>query len=111
MEVDGICLPLLLDTAAFRSLLSEPMVWRLFPHQKWMGCLYAFNHQLLIDAAVSQVIQPLRQLPLALSDDITAETAEAAGRWHHLISNLVVAKKKSGGLCPCVSESKQTGDP
>ncbi|KAI3364020.1 hypothetical protein L3Q82_010785, partial [Scortum barcoo] len=193
VEVDGVCLPLLLDTAASRSLLSESTVRRLFPRQlikagaeelygyghtrigmvgtctfsvrygsrflpaftfqvsrhganllgfdlfcalgfsitdntgtailtvttpwqqRWpslftgLGCLTAFNHQPLIDSTVSPVIQPLRRLPLSLHDDVTAELQKLldagiiervdASPW---ISNLVVAKKKSDGLCPCV---------
>ncbi|MEQ2195566.1 hypothetical protein XENOCAPTIV_014823, partial [Xenoophorus captivus] len=70
-----------------------------------LGCLSAFDHQLLIDPAVSSVLQPLCWLPLALYDNVTAKILKlldpgviewvVASSW---ISNLVVAKKKSGGL-------------
>lgn len=33
VELDGVCLPLLLDTAASKSFLNEPTVWRLFSHR------------------------------------------------------------------------------
>lgn len=66
-----------------------------------LGCLTAFNHQPLINTAVSPVIQPLRRLPLALRDDITIELQKLldagiiervdASPW---ISNLVVTEKK-----------------
>lgn len=193
VELDGVNLSLLLDTAASRSLLNESTVRRLFPRlaikagaedlygyghtkigmvgtatfsvrygsktlpaftfqvsrqganllgfdlfcalgfsitdnlgatiltvatpwlHRWpslfagLGCLTAFNHQPLIDPAVASVIQPLRRLPLALRDDVTAELHKLleagiiervnASPW---ISNLVVAKKKTGGLRPCI---------
>ncbi|KAJ8333462.1 hypothetical protein SKAU_G00414700 [Synaphobranchus kaupii] len=134
VELDGVCLPLLLDTAASKSLLNVSTVRRLFPlrtlkadaddlygygHNKigmrWpslfngLGCLTAFNHQPLLSPEVRPVIQPLRRLPLALRDDVTAELHKLleAGIIERLnaspwISNLVVAKKKSGGLRPCV---------
>ncbi|KAI3360245.1 hypothetical protein L3Q82_014555 [Scortum barcoo] len=141
VELDGVCLPLLVDTAASKSLLSESTVRWLFlstvdhgrhrgavqiqPHQDWhgrhlhllqppanllgfdlfctlgfsitdntgtsilmvttpwqhrwpslfagLGCLSTFNHQPLIDPAVSPVIQPLRCLPLCLHDDVMAK--------------------------------------
>lgn len=58
---------------------------------------------------MSPVFQPLRQLPLALRDDVTddlqkllysgiTERVNASLR----ISNLVVARKKMGGLRPCI---------
>ncbi|KAJ8352061.1 hypothetical protein SKAU_G00235370 [Synaphobranchus kaupii] len=134
VELDGVCLPLLLDTAASKSLLNVSTVRRLFPlrtfkaaaedlyghgHNKigmrWpslfngLGCLTAFNHQPLLSPEVRPVIQPLRRLPLALRDDVTAELHKLleAGIIERLdaspwISNLVVAKKKSGGLRPCI---------
>ncbi|KAJ8339345.1 hypothetical protein SKAU_G00361310 [Synaphobranchus kaupii] len=83
--------------------------------QKWpalfdgLGCLTAFTHRPLVNAEVSPVMQPLRRIPLALRDDVTKELntlLEAgiiepvnAAPW---ISNLVIAKKKSGGLRVCV---------
>ena len=193
MELDGVCLPLLLDTATSRSLLNESTVRRLFPRQtvradaeelygyghakigmvgtttfavrygsralpaftfqvsrhgtnllgfdlfcalgfsimdnvgatiltvatpwqqRWpslftgLGCLSAFNHQPLINQEVPPVIQPLRRLPLALRDYVTSELQKLfdagiieqvdASPW---VSNLVVARKKSGGLRPCI---------
>lgn len=193
VELDGVCLPLLLDTGASKSLLNVSTVRRLFPlraltadavdlygyghskigmvgtitcavrygtkalpaftfqvsrqganlmgfdlfcklgftlvdysgaailsvgspwHQRWpalfsgLGCLTAFNHQPLLKPEVRPVIQPIRRLPLALRDDVTAELQKLldagiieridASPW---ISNLVVAKKKSGGLRPCI---------
>ncbi|KAI3360335.1 hypothetical protein L3Q82_014649 [Scortum barcoo] len=47
VEVDGVCLPLLLDTAASRSLLSESTVRRLFPQQLIKAGaeeLYGYGH-------------------------------------------------------------------
>ncbi|KAG7505880.1 hypothetical protein JOB18_041623 [Solea senegalensis] len=74
-----------------------------------LGCLTVFNHQPLINPRVSPVIQPQCWLPLALRDDVTAELQKLleAGIIERIdtspwISNLVVAKKKSGGLRPCV---------
>ncbi|KAI3358905.1 hypothetical protein L3Q82_015296 [Scortum barcoo] len=74
-----------------------------------LGCLNTVNHQPLIDPTVSPVIQPLRRLPLSLRDNVTAKLQKLldagiiervdASPW---ISNLVVAKKKSAGLRPCV---------
>lgn len=74
-----------------------------------LGCLSAFNHQPLVDQAVHPVIQPLRRLPLGLRDDVTVELQKLlnAGIIERVdalpwVSNLVVARKKTGGLRPCV---------
>ncbi|KAF0039087.1 hypothetical protein F2P81_009571 [Scophthalmus maximus] len=185
VELDGACLPLLLDTGATRSLLNVSTIRRLFPlrtstagaedlygyghskigmvgtiafsvcygtktlpsvtfqvsrhgrnlmgmdlfcdlgfsfldytgsailsvsspwQQRWpvlfdsLGCLTAFNHQPLLNEEVRPVIQ--------LRDNVTAELRKLleagiinqvnASPW---ISNLVVARKKSGGLRPCI---------
>ncbi|KAJ8369984.1 hypothetical protein SKAU_G00100120 [Synaphobranchus kaupii] len=85
--------------------------WR----QKWpalfdgLGCLTAFSDRPLVNPDVSPVIQPLRRIPLALRDDVTHELSSLlemgiieqvnAAPW---ISNLVIAKKKSGGIRICV---------
>ncbi|KAJ8354422.1 hypothetical protein SKAU_G00219890 [Synaphobranchus kaupii] len=85
--------------------------WR----QKWpalfdgLGCLTAFTHRPLVNPDVSPIIQPLRRIPLALRDDVTHELGSLlemgiieqvnAAPW---ISNLVIAKKKSGGIRICV---------
>ena len=55
------------------------------------------------------MIQPIRRLPLALCDDVTAELQKLldagiieridASPW---ISNVAVVKKKLGGLRPCI---------
>lgn len=47
VELDGVCLPLLLDTAASKSLLSESTVRRLFPRQTIKAGaeeLYGYGH-------------------------------------------------------------------
>ncbi len=83
--------------------------------QRWpalfdgLGCLTAFTHRPLVDPEVSPVIQPLRRIPLALRDEVTAELQMMlamgviepvnAAPW---ISNLVIARKKSGGIRVCV---------
>lgn len=74
-----------------------------------LGCLTAFDHLPLTDPAVTPVIQSLRQLSLALRDDVTAELYKLldasiiervdATPW---VSNLVVTKKRTGGLRPCL---------
>lgn len=100
----------LLDGAG-AAVLQVSLPWR----QKWpslfsgLGCLTAFNHQPLLNPDVRPVIQPLRRIPLALRDAVTEELQKLlqdgliepvnASPW---ISNLVIAKKKSGGLRPCV---------
>ena len=82
--------------------------------QRWpalfsgLGCISAFTHQPLLRKDIHPVIQPLRRIPLALRDDVTAELTKLleigiiesvnASPW---ISNLVIAKKKSGGLRVC----------
>lgn len=38
-----------------------------------LGCLAAFTHQPLLDPTVKPVIQPLRRIPLALREEVTAE--------------------------------------
>ena len=84
-------------------------------HQEWpalfdgLGCLTAFTHRPLVDPNVKPVIQPLRRLPLALREGVTAELTSLleegiiepinAAPW---ISNLTIAHKKSGGLRICV---------
>ena len=157
MELDGVCVPLLLDTGAALSLLNWATVKRFLPHitlqtpsavlhgygnskidlvsslscsvhygnkslatftfqvarhgpnlmgldlitslgfafmdscgatilqvsspweQRWpalfsgLGCISAFTHQPLLHTDIHQVIQPLRRIPLALRDDVTAE--------------------------------------
>lgn len=83
--------------------------------QKWpvlfdgLGCLTAFTHRPLTKPDVPPVIQPLRRIPLALREDVTQELGTLleqgiiepvnAAPW---ISNIVVAKKKSGGIRVCV---------
>ncbi|KAF3842944.1 hypothetical protein F7725_001793 [Dissostichus mawsoni] len=57
------------------AILSVGSPW----HQRWpalfsgLGCLTAFDHQPLLKPEVHPVIQPIRRLPLALRDDVTAE--------------------------------------
>lgn len=84
-------------------------------HQQWpvlfvgLGCLTAFAHRPMVDLSVTPVIQPLRRLPLAFRDGVAAELTALleegiiepvnAAPW---ISNLVVAKKKTGKLRICV---------
>ena len=68
-----------------------------------------FVHQPTVDLAVRPVIQPLRRIPLALRDAVEAELhrlVEAdviepvdASPW---VSNLVIAKRRGGGLRLCV---------
>ena len=193
VELDGVCVPLLLDTGAAISLLNMSTVQRFLPHiqlqppsavlhgygnsritlvgsltcavrhgnkcvpaftfqvaqhganlmgldlitslgftfldssgatifhvgspweQRWpqlfsgLGGISAFTHQPLLRTDRHPVIQPLRRIPLALRDDVTAELKKLlevgiiepvnASPW---ISNLVMAKKKSGGLRVCV---------
>lgn len=100
----------LLDTAG-SEIHTIAIPWQ----QQWamlfsgVGCLHVFAHQPLLDPQVTPVIQPLRRSPLALRDDISSELQSMldgdiieqvnASPW---ISNIVVAKKKSGGLRLCV---------
>lgn len=93
------------------QILTVSCPWQ----QEWptlfegLGCLTAFTHQPLLDPIVKPVIQPLRRIPLALREDVTAELLKLqaegiiepvdASPW---VSNLTVAKKKSGGLRVCV---------
>ncbi|ROL43342.1 Transposon Tf2-6 polyprotein [Anabarilius grahami] len=83
--------------------------------QRWpslfdgLGCLKTFTHRPLVDPGVPPVIQPLRRIPLALREEVTAELQTIldmgviepvnASPW---ISNLVIAKNKSGGIRVCV---------
>ena len=74
-----------------------------------LGCLSAFNHQPLLNPKVRPVIQPLRRVPLALRDEVAGELKNLledgviepinASPW---ISNLVVSRKKTGGLRLCI---------
>lgn len=73
-----------------------------------LGCLTAFTHRHLVDPEVLPVIQPLHRIPLAFRDEVTAELQMmlAIGvnqlmlpPW---ISNLVIVRKKSGGIRVCV---------
>lgn len=74
-----------------------------------LGCLTAFTHKPLLDHSVPPVVQPLRRIPLALREGVTQELTRLQGEgiiepidaspW---VSNLVIAKKKSGGLRVCV---------
>lgn len=100
----------LLDTTG-SEINAVAIPWQ----QQWpalfsgVGCLVGFAHQPLLDPTVTPVIQPLRRSPLALRDDISAQLQSMldddiieqvnASPW---ISNLVVARKKSGGLRLCV---------
>ncbi len=83
--------------------------------QRWpalfdgLGWLTAFTHRPLVDPEVSPIIQPLRRIPLALRDEVTAERQMMlamgviepvnAAPW---ISNLFIVRKKSGGIRVCV---------
>lgn len=105
----GLGFTLLDTTGSEIHTVASP--WR----QQWvmlfdgLGCLSAFAHQPMVDPTVRSVMQPLRRSPLALRDDITAELQRMlegdiieqvnASPW---ISNIVVAKKKDGGLRICV---------
>ena len=100
----------LLDTTG-SEIRTVATLWQ----QQWpalfegLGCATAFSHQPLVDPNVTPVVQPLPHSPLALRDDITAELKRMldddiieqvnASPW---ISNLVVIKKKTCGLCICV---------
>ncbi|KAJ8262031.1 hypothetical protein GJAV_G00161310 [Gymnothorax javanicus] len=74
-----------------------------------LGCLTSFTHKPLLDHSVSPVVQPLRRVPLALRDSVTQELQRLqadgiiepidASPW---VSNLVIDRKKSGGLRVCV---------
>ncbi len=74
-----------------------------------LGRMTGFVHQPSVDLSVRPIIQPLRRIPLALRDAVEAELhrlVEAdviepvdASPW---VSNLVIAKKKGGGLRLCV---------
>ncbi|KAJ7991418.1 hypothetical protein DPEC_G00283640 [Dallia pectoralis] len=74
-----------------------------------LGCLTSFTHKPLLDHSVPPVVQPLRRVPLALRDGVTQELQRLqadgiiepidASPW---VSNLVIARKKSGGLRVCV---------
>ncbi|RXN17684.1 putative protein K02A2.6-like protein [Labeo rohita] len=74
-----------------------------------LGCLIAFAHQPLLNPTIKPVIQPLRRIPLALHDSVSAELKQLldiainepvdATPW---VLNLVVAQKKSGALRVCV---------
>ena len=74
-----------------------------------LGCLTSFIHKPLLDHSVPPVVQPLRRVPLALRDGVTQELQRLqadgiiepidASPW---VSNLVIARKKSGGLRVCV---------
>ncbi|KAL0194770.1 hypothetical protein M9458_008342, partial [Cirrhinus mrigala] len=76
---------------------------------KGLGCLTSFMHQPLIDHSITLIIQPLRRIPLALREGVSAELQRLlsagiikpvdASPW---VSNLVVATKKSGALRICV---------
>ncbi len=93
------------------QILTVSCPWQ----QEWptlfegLGCFTAFTHQPLLDPTVKLVIQPLRRIPLALREEVTAELIKLqaegiiepvdASPW---VSNLTVAKKKSGGLRVCV---------
>ncbi len=93
------------------AILTISTPWQ----QKWpslfegLGCLTAFAHQPLLNPAIKPVIQPLRRIPLALRDGVSAELKQLldvgiiepvdASPW---VSNLVVCQKKSGALRVCV---------
>lgn len=93
------------------AILQVGSTWE----QQWpqlfsgLGCISAFTHQPLLHTDMHPVIQPLRHIPLVLRDDVTAELTKLleagiiepvdASPW---ISNLVIGKKKSGGLRVCV---------
>lgn len=74
-----------------------------------LGCVTAFTHRPRVDPNVAPVIQPLRRVPLALRDGVSAEMSSLleegiiepidASPW---VSNLVIARKKTGGLRMCV---------
>ncbi|KAJ7998292.1 hypothetical protein DPEC_G00221180 [Dallia pectoralis] len=74
-----------------------------------LGCLTSFTHKPLLDHSVPPVVQPLWRVPLALRDGVTQELQRLqadgiiepidASPW---VSNLVIARKKSGGLRVCV---------
>ena len=74
-----------------------------------IGCLTSFTHRPRVDPKVAPVIQPLRRLPLALRDGVEAELSSMleegiiepidASPW---VSNLVVARRRTGRLRICV---------
>ncbi|KAM9314785.1 LOW QUALITY PROTEIN: sodium channel and clathrin linker 1-like [Pholidichthys leucotaenia] len=92
-------------------VLSVGSDWRL----RWLklfeglGRIDAFHHRPLENENITPKIQPLKRLPLALWAEVSAELNRLlesgviertdASPW---ISNLVVAKKKGGGVIPCI---------
>ena len=74
-----------------------------------LGCMKGFVHRPTVDPTVRPVIQPLRRIPLALRDGVEMELRRLqdagviepvdASPW---VSNLVIARKKGGGLRLCV---------
>ena len=96
--------------------VSSPWEQRWLALFSGLGCISAFTHEPLLHTDIDQVIQPLRRIPLALRDNVTAELTKLlelgiiepvnASPW---ISNLVIAKKKSGGLRVCGPEGSEQG--
>lgn len=104
------------DSSGMAILQVSPTIRQLWPTLfDGLGCLTTFTHRPLVNPAVVPVIQPLRRLPLAFRDGVTAELTAGleegiiepinAALW---ISNLVVAQKKGGGLRICGSYARLT---
>lgn len=74
-----------------------------------LGCLCAFAHKPLLNPDVPLIIQPLQRVPLTMRDQVstelqgmlTADLSETidASTW---VSNLVIVKKRSGGIRLCI---------
>ena len=74
-----------------------------------LGCVKEFAHQPMINPDVKPVVQSLRRIPLALRDEVLLELKrlESEGIIEKVesspsVSNLVVVRKKCGGIHLCV---------
>lgn len=76
---------------------------------KEFGCITGYQHRPIVDQTVTPVRQPLRRLPLALRDEVSAELHKLmdldliekvdASPW---VSNLVLVRKKDNKLRICI---------
>lgn len=82
VELDGVCLPLLLDTAASRSLLNESTVRWLFPRQV-IGAdakeIYGYRHAKI--GMVGTTIFSVRLAPRLTQHSSFRCQAKAATSW------------------------------
>jgi hypothetical protein len=103
IDPDNVHIAMIEQAASSVTLSQYPTLTQEF------GCITRFQHRPMVDPTVKPVRQPLRRLPLALHDEVSAELQQMikldliekidASQW---VSNVVPIRKKDKKLRVCI---------